>query len=218
MKKKSIKKSKMNILYIVLGIIFVLLIAWIIIGYFSSQVEHLKYKVIDSSKEYEIRELEEHLIIETEVTGGWDTGGREAFNILAGYIFGNNISKEKIAMTAPVVESKSEKIAMTAPVIAEPSNNDLMVYSFVLPAKYTLENLPKPTDSRVKIKKIDKKKIAVLRFSGFFNNAIYEKKKQELIKYLERDGLKYGKISSAGYNPPWTPPFTNRLEVWAELK
>lgn len=209
----------MPIYSIAIIILLVLLGGWVAVGYFSSRVEQLPYTVIDSSKEYEIREINEHLIIETEVKGGFESGGNEAFRILAGYIFGNNKKKEKIAMTTPVVGAESEKIAMTAPVMAEETpNDDFINFSFVLPAKYTLENLPEPIDPKVKIKKVGKKKVAVLRFTGFYNDKKFEDKKAELKKYLERDGLSYSNFSSAGYNPPWTPPFMRRLEVWAELK
>jgi hypothetical protein len=212
------KKRKMPIYNIVIIVPLVLLAGWIAVGYFSSKVEQLPYTVLDSSKEYEIREIKEHLIIETEVSGGFESGGNEAFSILAGYIFGNNKKKEKIAMTTPVVGSESEKIAMTAPVVAEDRTDDLINFSFVVPEKYTLETLPEPLDPRIKIKKVGKKKVAVLRFTGFYNDQKFEDKKEELKKYLKRDKLGYSNFSSAGYNPPWTPPFMRRLEVWAELK
>jgi len=98
-------------------------------------------------------------------------------------------------MTTPVITEEVEKIAMTAPVVTEEDEKFQKLY-FVLPAKYTLETLPEPTDPRVKIKKVVGKKIAVLKFSGFYSDEIFEKKKEELKKYLERDGIEYGKISS----------------------
>ncbi len=206
-----------NYLIIIPIILVVLFLIWIAYGYFGSRVEQLKYTVLDSSKEYEIRQLETHLVAETQVKGGFETATNNGFSIVAGYIFGENKPKEKIAMTTPVVTEEKEKIAMTAPVVTE-ENDEIQTLYFVLPSKYTLETLPEPTDSRVKIKEVKGKKIAVLKFSGFYSDEKFEQKKAELKKYLERDGLVYGKISSAGYNPPWTPPFMNRLEVWAELE
>lgn len=214
--KISNKKKMPVYIYIIIGL-FVLLGLWMAYGYFGSQVEQLKYTVLDSSKEYEIRQLEDHLIAETEVKGGFETATNSGFGIVAGYIFGGNKPKEKIAMTTPVVTEESEKIAMTAPVVTEEDEEFQKLY-FVLPSKYTLENLPEPTDPRVKIKEVKGRKIAVLKFSGFYSDEIFEKKKEELKKYLQRDGINYGQISSAGYNPPWTPPFMNRLEVWAEIE
>ena len=63
----------------------------------------------------------------------------------------------------------------------------------------------------------ESKKIAVLTFSGLYSEKKIKAKKEQLKQHLDRDGLKYSTISWAGYNPPWTPPFMRRLEVWAEL-
>lgn len=221
--------NNVTILILIIGFLF---LAWIAFGYFSSRVETLSYEVLSSDKEYEIRELPEHIIAETTVVGDFDDASGEAFNILAGYIFGGNKKKESIAMTspvvenesetiamtAPVIESESEKIAMTAPVLEQESNTSQKVFSFVMPAEYTLETLPEPLDSRITIKKVESKKIAVLSFSGFYSEKKIDEKKELLKQYLDRDGLEYSTVSWAGYNPPWTPPFMRRLEVWAELK
>ncbi|PIR55627.1 heme-binding protein [Candidatus Peregrinibacteria bacterium CG10_big_fil_rev_8_21_14_0_10_36_19] len=191
-------------MYIFLAVVVLLFLAWVFWGYFSvKNVETLSYKVLDDSKEYEIREYEDYIVAETEIEGGFSMASNKSFSILAGYIFGGNESKEKIAMTAPVL-------------IDEEST--LRTFSFVMPKKYTLESLPKPIDSRVKIRKISGKKVAAIRFRGIFSNNLFEKKKEELKKYLERDGIKYTNITSAGYNPPWTPPFMTRNEAWAIIK
>jgi len=209
-----------------------LFLVWVAFGYFGSRVETLSYTVLSNDKEYEIRELPEHIIAETTVSGNFDDASGEAFNILAGYIFGNNKKKqaismtspvieneyEKIAMTAPVIESEPEKIAMTAPVVEQDSGANQKVFSFVMPAEYTMETLPEPLDKRITIKKVESKKIAVLIFSGFYSEKKINEKKQLLKQYMDRDGLEYSTFSWAGYNPPWTPPFMRRLEVWAELK
>ena len=195
------KKNKMQILIIVLIILF---IGWIAYGYFSVRsVEQLNYKILDDSKEYEIRLIDEHITAETNLKGTFQSGGNDAFRIIAGYIFGNNKKRQKIAMTTPVIiddETKDSK------------------FSFVMPSEYTLDTLPEPIDSRVKLVKVEPYKVAVLRFSGFFRDNNYKKHKEELIHYLERDNLRFSRIISAGYNPPWTPPFMTRLEVWAVLE
>lgn len=195
-----------------------LFLVWVAFGYFGSRVETLSYTVLSSDKEYEIRELPEHIIAETTVSGNFDDASGEAFNILAGYIFGNNEKKQSISMTSPVVENEYEKIAMTAPVVEQDSGANQKVFSFVMPAEYTMETLPEPLDKRITIKKVESKKIAVLTFSGFYSEKKINEKKQLLKQYLDRDGLEYSTVSWAGYNPPWTPPFMRRLEVWAELK
>lgn len=64
---------------------------------------------------------------------------------------------------------ESEKIAMTAPVITADSGSGSKkesIMQFVLPAKYTLENAPKPKDPRVSIKELPARKLGVIKFSG----------------------------------------------------
>lgn len=77
-----------------------------------------RYSVIERNGNIEVRNYKEALIAEVEVVGDRDKAINEGFRILAGYIFGNNLSKEKISMTTPVSQSKiNEKIAMTTPVV-----------------------------------------------------------------------------------------------------
>jgi len=203
--------------YIIILLPLALLLIWVAAGYFGSRAEQLPYIVLDNSREYEIREIPEHLVAETEVRGSFVEAGNEAFSILAGYIFGDNTTQSEIAMTAPVLERPSEKLAMTAPVLAGETDKGFLTYAFVMPSKYTLESLPKPNDFRVKIRKVEKMKVAVLVFKGFFNDKHFDSKKEQLKELLERDGLSYSRLYSVGYNPPWTPPFMRRNEVWAEL-
>lgn len=200
-------------LAITVSIIF---IGWIAYGYFSvNGIEQLSYKVLEAKNGYEIREIEKHILAETSMSGSFQEGGNSAFSVIAGYIFGANKQQEKIAMTTPVIRDQSEKIAMTTPVIFDEESEGKM--AFVLPSKYTLETLPVPLDSRVEIREVEPYKVAALIFNGIGSDSNYKKHKALLADKLKRDGIEYSKIISAGYNPPGTPPFMNRLEVWAVL-
>ena len=132
--------------------------------------------------------------------------------------------KESIAMTAPVVEQKgevkkvSESIAMTAPVMAT-AEGDSQTISFGMPRSYTLETLPTPNDSRVKIVMIPAKKYAVLQFSWYRSDARVKQMQEKLLSLLTRDGeVAQGSTAYAGYNAPWTPPWMTRNEVLVEIK
>ena len=206
-------------LLIVLAILFLAWIAW---GYFSvANVEELAYTVLDDSKEYEIRQIEDHIIAEVTVTGNYKDASNEGFRKVADYIFGNNTGSDKVAMTTPVVNSESsEKVAMTTPVINSDADADTVTertIAFVMPSKYTLETLPIPTNQEVTLREVKGQKMAVLKFTWQATAERMEAKKQELADYLERDGLTAGQFQSARYNPPWTPPFMLRNEVWAVL-
>lgn len=206
----------MNILYVILGII----VLWSVWGYFSSRVENTEYTVIETKDNYEIRSYPEHIVAQTTVTGPYKEALNEGFRIVAGYIFGGNTKKESIAMTAPVVEksSESESIAMTAPVMAT-IEGESHVIAFGMPRSYTLDTLPTPTDSRVKLAIIPEKKMATIRFSWYATDARVQTKKQELIDALKKDGVEtVGSVQYAGYNAPWTPPWMTRNEVLIEIK
>lgn len=206
----------MNILYFFIGII----ILWSVLGYFSSRVETAKYSVIESKKEYEIRLYPAHIVAQTTVKGSYQESLNQGFRIVAAYIFGGNTKKESIAMTAPVVEksSTSESIAMTAPVIATVEGESHTI-AFGMPRSYTLETLPVPLDTRVKIVTIPEKKMAVIRFSWLRTDARVQTKKQKLLDLLKKDTVSViGEVQYAGYNAPWTPPWMTRNEVLMEIK
>jgi hypothetical protein len=111
----------------------------------------------------------------------------KGFNVLAGYIFGNNVSKQKIEMTSPVQASQSDKIAMTTPVIV--TGESSFTVAFIMPSAYTLETLPQPKDSRVHFTLIPARSLAAIRFSGFFRQDTIQKNKQRLSQWLEEQGI-----------------------------
>jgi hypothetical protein len=203
----------------VLLILFVVIVLWSIWGYFSSNVEQAGYSVVRKANGYEIREYPTHIVAQTTVDGTYDEALSEGFSIIAGYIFGGNAKKEGIAMTAPVTSqnSASEKIAMTAPVIAGTDGNSRII-SFIMPKKYSLDTLPTPNDSRVKLVEVPAKKMAVLRFSWVRTADRVKRMEEQLLAMLSQDGVKtIGTPSYAGYNAPWTPPWMARNEVMVEV-
>ena len=87
----------------------------------AAAYEQPQYDVIKVYEDFELRRYAPYLVAETVVSGNFDEVGNKAFEILAGYISGNNQKNTKMAMTAPVNQSpvtqSGEKIAMTIPVI-----------------------------------------------------------------------------------------------------
>lgn len=202
-------------------LIFVLLfILWTIWGSFASRVEQTSYLVIKKETDYEIRSYPAHLVAQTTVTGSYDQALSQGFRIVAGYIFGGNTKKASIAMTAPVVEqsSRGQSIAMTAPVTTN-IESDSHTISFGMPRSYTLDSLPSPTDSRVKLVEVPEQKMAVKRFSWWRTATRVQSKKQELLSALSQNNIHtIGEAQYAGYNAPWTPPWMMRHEVLIEIR
>jgi hypothetical protein len=163
-------------------------------------VEQAKYEVLREINKVEIRRYPSLVIARVD---GYGDGG---FNVLFGFITGNNQQKSKIAMTAPVV---SEQIAMTAPVLSESDS-----IGFVMPEGLTLETTPEPLDERVKIVKIPERIVAALQFSGRWSNSIFKKKSKELLEELTKAKIKTGgQVFTMRYNGPFTPWFMRRNEV-----
>ena len=78
--------------------------------------EQQKYDVAAEHDGWEVRRYPAHIVAEVTVQGSFDEAVNRAFRMLAAFIFGDNVGKQKVAMTAPVVqEPASEKIAMTSP-------------------------------------------------------------------------------------------------------
>lgn len=164
--------------------------------------------------EVEIRRYGERIAAQTEVAADEEPARNEGFRRLAGYIFGGNSGKAKIAMTAPVAQQTGEKIAMTAPVAAERGAAGRWVIRFFMPSSYTMETLPTPNDDRVSLVPVPPQTVAVLRFSGVATAAAIATRTTELLETLRRHD-----ITAAGeplmwfYDPPWTIPFRRRNEI-----
>ncbi len=211
----------MKIYLIILLVLVALVIIWSLVGYFTSDTEQAKYSVLKKADGYEIRNYSAHIVAQTVIEGINVNGDafNRGFRIIAGYIFGGNVRKESIAMTAPVVaQVSSEKIAMTAPVTAS-ANGTSQTVSFVMPSGYTIATLPIPTDSRIKLVEVPEQKVAVLRFSWYRTDSRFEKMRIKLFADLTRDNIEIiGTPIFAGYNPPWTPPWMNRNEIMVQVK
>ena len=205
---------KLIIIFLVVG-----LVLWTIWSYYISQAIQLGYKVIEVRDKYEIRQYDPYIAMQVEVEG---TDKQEelnqGFRILAGYIFGGNVSKSSVAMTAPVMSKKSESIAMTTPVLAKKDGTKTIV-TFTAPPTYTMETLPKPLDERVKFVQVESKKVAAYRFSWYYTEDRIEQKKKEILELLKTDSQKVlSEPSFAGYNGPGTIPFMLRNEILVEIE
>ncbi len=179
--------------------------------------ESPKYVVNNKENQIEIREYPGYIQAEVKVQGtNYKTAIEAGFDILAGYIFGNNISQQKVDMTTPVKVNQSEKIAMTTPVTVK-GGDDFSV-AFIMPSAYTLATLPVPRDGRIRFVSVPTHKMAAIRFSGFFNQGNIEKNKYHLREWMVENGLEgEGDFVIAGYNPPWIPVFLARNEVMIKI-
>ena len=177
-------------------------------------IEKAKYEVIESDENFELRQYAPQIVAETFVAGNFEEVGNVGFRRLYDYINGKNVKNRNIAMTAPVTqEAKSEKIAMTAPVTQERVQGQWRI-TFLMPAEYTLETLPKPLDPLVQLREEPGYLMAAIRYSGTWSQKRYEKNLSLLQEAIAKRGLKpEGLPIWARYDPPFMPWFLRRNEV-----
>ena len=161
--------------------------------------ETLKYQVLDKKGNIEIRTYQPSLIAEVDVRGERKQSINEGFRILAAYIFGSNLSKQKIKMTTPVVQM--------------PLDNSWKV-RFMMPSQYSLDNLPRTKDSRIHFLISPVIKMIVIRFSGLITDDNLSQHLKLLQDYIKQNNLAVGKdYRYAFYDAPWTLPFMRRNEI-----
>lgn len=187
----------------------------------SSKLETPAYSVVEQDGAFEVRRYAPYIVAQTRVQGDRDAASRAGFRILAGYIFGKNKARKKVAMTAPVVAAPaSQRIAMTAPVAAEPTpGGSSWLISFMMPSAYTLATLPVPDDDRVTFAERPARCHAAVVFSGLISADVVEARSTALTKWAAQRGLQVeGPPVLARYNDPWTLPMNRRNEFLVQLK
>lgn len=190
-------------------------VAIIIIGAMDAMaIEEAKYEVVKKDNKFEIRDYAPHILAETVVEGDVKDAGNKAFKRLFRYISGDNRSRDKVAMTAPVSQQPMrEKIKMTAPV-GQRRVQEKWAVSFMMPASYTLETLPEPEDPNITLSQVSARRMAAVRYTGFWSEKLYLRYKLELESWIHEKGLTIvGDPIWARYNPPFTPWFLRRNEI-----
>ena len=188
---------------VIISSIFVLIgIGQIFISRSTQQTEQHLYKVIKKFDKFEIRKYDPALFSSVKLNKkGYKESASEGFGILAGYIFGDNATNEKIAMTSPVVMELGDTSKML----------------FMVPKNYTLKNLPTPKNGNIVFEKQEEKIMAAIRFDGWANDEKIEKYKSILMNELNKEKLNYSpKFIFLGYNPPYEV-LNRRNEVVVEL-
>ena len=186
-------------------------------GPVMSNVEQPQYRVVSREGDLEIRDYPAMIVAETDVAGERDSAVNAGFRTIADYIFGNNLTSAKVAMTAPVTQQAGETIAMTAPVTEQPEGKTWHV-RFIMPAQYTMQTLPTPRNPAVHLRAVAAKRFAVIRFSGWAGEQSLHDHTQALEAFVASHHLQaLSPPSYAFYNPPWTLPFLRHNEVMLEI-
>ena len=186
----------------------------------DSGVEIAPYKVLARTAEanIEVRNYPSMVLVSAPMREGTRNG---AFGRLFDYISGANVDSKDVAMTAPVFmdeDPKGTKIPMTAPVFMDDEGEERMM-SFVMPADFTLEDTPLPTDPKVSVRELEDYQVAVITFNGRLSDSNIQKHRSILEDWIA--GSEYaviGPVKSAGYNAPFTLPHLRRNEVFIPVQ
>ena len=181
-------------------------------------IDEPAYEVTGKLGGVEYRQYQPYVVAEVLVAGDAKEAGNKAFRILAGYIFGKNKGEKKLAMTAPVTQTAAPaRLAMTAPVMQNAAPGGYLV-QFVLPKGVSLESAPEPLDQQIMLRQVPLTRVAVIRYSGFWSDANYNRHLAQLQGALNKAGMTWsGEPVYARYNPPFTPWFLRRNEIWLQL-
>jgi effector-binding domain-containing protein len=182
--------------------LFIILLAMGLFAFKSDGIEMPSYRMIKKYGDVEIRQYPAMVIAQTQLSqSSVDNNMNNGFRTIAGYIFGGNDQNQKIAMTAPVVMKMSDTATMY----------------FMMPKKYSVNQLPKPNSNNVKILEESSRVLAVIRYGGFSSEKKIEKYQKQLAEVISQNNLKTkGPYMYMGYNAPWDV-FNRRNEVAIEV-
>jgi hypothetical protein len=180
----------MKILLIIIGL---LILGFLLIQFYSmtsrKKIELYPYQVIKSYAAFEIRKYEARLFTSVKLKADkYENASGKGFSILAGYIFGGNKQKEKIAMTSPVSMSLEDSMTMM----------------FMVPKAWKKEDLPEPNRTDIQFTEEPAKTVAAISFGGWANSEKIKTYKEKLMAALTREGIPFtNQFYFFGYNPPY---------------
>jgi SOUL heme-binding protein len=180
--------------------------------YVVSNVEQPHYTLVAQEGTMELRDYPSLVVAEVTRQGDRNTAVRAGFNPLATYIFARNRTGESISMTAPVTQTPDGNRSGQSAATASWS------IRFVMPAKYTLETLPKAAGDDVRLLELPPQRRAAIRFSGVATDALIATNEAALRAWLAARGITIiGEPTYAYYNDPFTPGPLRRNEVMFDV-
>ena len=185
----------------------------------AAAIEEPSYDVVRRFDGVELRQYAPYVVAQVLVNGPAEQAGSAAFPILAGYIFGKNKGARKLEKTAPLTQAAlAVKLEMTAPVTQAAAPGGYVV-QFVLPQGISIDSAPEPIDPRVQLRAVSGHRVAVIRYSGFWSQSNYDQHLGKLQAALQAANLPWtGEPVLSRYDPPFTPWFLRRNEIWLALQ
>ena len=163
-------------------------------------VQEQTYEVVKLHPDFEIRKYPNTICAITSISESDYSSSSVAFRRIAKYIFGQNDSSMKIAMTSPVQRWNDE---------------DGPKMAFIMPPEYQIGDLPSPVDEDIELVEVSGGLSAVLRFSGFSGRRKAQARAKRLEAMIKEHNYRQisGPILAVYNNPSTTLPFLRRNEI-----
>ena len=204
---------------VVTVVVVVFLVGWTAYGFFfEGEIESPSYKVLQKEGGIELREYDPFIIAETVVDAPYDSAINAGFRRLANFIFGNNQSNSKIAMTAPVIHH--QEMSQSSPLgFVDVTDTGTHRVSFVMPLSMEMGQIPRPNRDGIELRTVEWGKVVVIRYSGYSSFDTVKEKSEQLKAYIKESNLEaVSPAMVAQYNSPWVMPLLRRNEVLVRVK
>lgn len=178
--------------------------AGMVVGY-RHGIEEPAHTTEKLTKDVEIRHYGDRIAAQTTVSADEESARNVGFRRLAGYIFGGNNDREKVAMTAPVAQESRSK--------------GEWVIQFFMPSEKTMDTLPVPNAGDVELVQVPPATVAVHKFNGIPSKRAVASHTKQLMDTLGELGFETTDAPAAWfYDPPWTVPALRRNEIAVPVK
>ncbi|MBC7427741.1 MAG: heme-binding protein [Bacteriovorax sp.] len=177
-------------------------------GFFGIHLEkQAPYDVLKTESGIEVRCYRPQTQARVTASGEYKDAQKEAFNVLAEYIFGENKKNEKIQMTTPVL-------------LKEISKTKEWTMTFILPPHFSISSAPKPNDKRISLHELPVHLVASISYPGINTPEKIAEYTEVLKKWLKKRPwyIPLGDLQSAQFDGPLTIPFFRKNEIHIEVK
>jgi len=197
----------MKLFFVILAaVVGIAIVGYLGYVWYVNDVEQPEYGAVVQDGDFEIRDYPAMVMAEVTSSGDRRDAVSKGFRPLASYIFASEREGEKIAMTAPVIQTPEAEGAKTWSV------------RFIMPSEYNLDTLPKPAGADVRLVEAQAQRRAAVRFSGHPTDEAIAEQEARLRTWLQARNLEpSGPPTFAYYNAPFTPGFLRRNEVLFDL-
>ncbi len=193
----------MKLFFVILAaVVGIAIVGYLGYVWYVNDVEQPEYGAVVEDGDFEIRDYPPMVMAEVTRSGERRDAVSKGFRPLASYIFASEREGDKIAMTAPVIQTPEAEGAKTWSV------------RFIMPSQYNLDTLPKPAGADVRLIEAPAQRRAAVRFSGHPTDESLAEQETRLRDWLQARGIEpSGPPTFAYYNAPFTPAFLRRNEV-----